>query len=75
MNAPVTGIAIPSDNPRTASEVAGILRALAVRQEGIVIVRRERQRPWHHIAAARIETQFATLHGLFCRRTGAAGQE
>lgn len=61
MNAPVTGIAIPSDNPRTASEVAGILRALAVRQEGI--------------AAARIETQFATLHGLFCRRTGAAGQE
>lgn len=37
-----------------------------LRQQGIVEFRRDSQTLWYRIADPRIETLFATLHGLFC---------
>jgi ArsR family transcriptional regulator len=39
-----------------------------MRDEGLLVFRRESQTVWYRIADARIEQILATLHDLFCRR-------
>lgn len=41
-----------------------------MREEGILAARRDSQMIWYRIADPRIESLFATLHGLFCRDDG-----
>ncbi|GGD11615.1 ArsR/SmtB family transcription factor [Aureimonas glaciei] len=56
----------------TLAEAAGLSQSalsqhLAVlRGQGIVDFRRDSQTLWYRIADPRIESLFATLHGLFC---------
>jgi ArsR family transcriptional regulator len=38
-----------------------------MREEGLIIFRRESQTLWYRIADPRIEELFATLHRLFCK--------
>ena len=40
-----------------------------MRQEGLVVFRRDGQTLWYRIADPRVEELFATLHRLFCQET------
>ncbi len=41
-----------------------------MREEGLVAFRRESQTLWYRVADPRVERLFATLHELFCSRSG-----
>lgn len=45
-----------------------------MRDEGIVVFRRESQTLWYRIADQRVEELFATLHRLFCKPTRKSGK-
>lgn len=44
-----------------------------MRDEGIVVFRRESQTLWYRLADPRIEELFSTLHSLYCRNENAGG--
>ena len=60
-------------NVTTLAEAVGLSQSALsqhltkLRERGIVDYRRDSQTLWYRISDPRIETLFATLHGLFCR--------